>query len=81
MDEKRIVFSNGEGGVSILVPSPNALKKHSLEAIAKKDVPEGEAYWIMNTADIPTDRTFRDAWELDDTLGKPNGYGKEGSEF
>ena len=33
-------------------------------------------YWIVDPSFIPTDRTFRDAWELDETqLGEPNGYG------
>jgi len=28
-----------------------------------KDIPEGVEYAIVDVADIPTDRTFRDAWE------------------
>lgn len=31
--------------------------------VAAKDVPEGKPYKIVDVADIPTDRTFRDAWE------------------
>jgi hypothetical protein len=31
--------------------------------IAAKDVPEGKPYKIVDVADIPTDRTFRGAWE------------------
>lgn len=33
-------------------------------------------YWIVDPSIIPADRTFRDAWELDESqLGEPNGYG------
>ena len=33
------------------------------EEIAAKDVPEGKPFKIIDTADVPTDRTFRNAWE------------------
>jgi hypothetical protein len=35
----------------------------TIEEIAAKDVPEGKPYKIVDVADIPSDRTFRDAWE------------------
>jgi hypothetical protein len=35
----------------------------SIEEIALKDVPEGKPYKIVDVSDIPTDRTFRNAWE------------------
>lgn len=31
--------------------------------VAAKDVPEGKPFKIVDVADIPTDRTFRNAWE------------------
>jgi hypothetical protein len=34
-----------------------------IEWIAKKDVPDGKPYKIINISDIPADRTFRNAWE------------------
>ena len=33
------------------------------ERVAKKDVPEGKPYKIVDVSDIPQDRTFRNAWE------------------
>jgi hypothetical protein len=33
------------------------------EWIAAKDVPTGKPFKIIETADVPTDRTFRNAWE------------------
>ena len=61
MDNKRIIFSNDEGGVSIIVPANCGL---TIEEIVAKDVPAGKPYSIVDATDIPTDRTFRNAWEM-----------------
>ena len=58
---KRIIYPNNEGGVSILIPSPNW--KGTIEELAVKDVPAGLPYKIVDVSEIPTDRTFRNAWE------------------
>lgn len=34
-----------------------------IEWIANKDVPSGKPFQIVDVADIPSDRTFRNAWE------------------
>jgi hypothetical protein len=60
---KRIIYKTPDGGVAVLVPSPEYLQDHTIEELAAKDVPEGAEYTIVDTADIPTDRTFRNAWE------------------
>jgi hypothetical protein len=60
---KRIIYKQEDGGVAVLVPSPEYLQDHTMEDLAAKDVPEGAEYTIVDTADIPTDRTFRNAWE------------------
>ena len=56
---QRIVYQNDEGGISIIVPADCGL---TIEEIAAKDVPTGKAYNIVDVSEIPTDRTFRDAW-------------------
>ena len=56
---KRIIYKNDEGGISIIVPADCGL---TIEEIAAKDVPTGKAYNIVDVSEIPTDRTFRDAW-------------------
>jgi hypothetical protein len=58
---KRIIYPNTEGGVSILIPSPNW--NGTIEELASKDVPAGLPYKIVNVSEIPSDRTFRNAWE------------------
>jgi hypothetical protein len=53
---QRIIYPTEDGGVAIIIPAVSVE-----EAI--KDVPEGKPYKIVEASDIPTDRTFRDAWE------------------
>lgn len=60
---QRIIYPNDNGGVSILIPTEEYLAEHSIEELAAKDVPAGKPYKIVDVADIPTDRTFRNAWE------------------
>jgi len=61
---QRIIYPNDEGGVSIIVPSPNC--GLTIEQIAAKDVPAGKPYQIIDVADIPSDRTFRSAWTYEE---------------
>ena len=57
---QRIIFPNDEGGVSVIIPAECGL---TIEEIAAKDVPAGKPFEIVDAADIPEDRTFRNAWE------------------
>ena len=59
----RIIYPNDEGGVSIIIPTPEALETMTIEEIAAKDVPAGKPFKIVDVSDIPSDRTFRNAWE------------------
>lgn len=90
MTNQRIIYPTDDGGVAIIVPAPEYVAQHGIEAVAAKDVPplivrvptgefaiddEGETYElerdveqprpykIINVSDVPTDRTFRAAWE------------------
>ena len=66
MNNKRIIYKNDNGGVNVLIPSESVLQTYTIEEVAQKDVPSGKAYKIVGVADIPSDRTFRDAWEVDE---------------
>ena len=70
MDE-RIIYPTDEGGVAVIIPAPDC--GLTIEEIAGKDVPAGKPYKIVSVDDIPSDRTFRGAWEADIT--EPDGYG------
>ena len=58
----KIIYTNNEGGVSVIIPTGEL----SIEEVAAKDVPEGVAYEIVEDDAIPSDRTFRNAWKLGD---------------
>jgi len=60
---KRIIYLNDEGTVSIIIPASNS--GLTVQEIAEKDVPTGKTYKIVNASDISNDRTFRNAWVLD----------------
>ena len=60
---QRIIYKTEDGGVAIVVPAPEYLETHTIEDLLK-DVPEGAEFKIVDVSDIPSDRTFRDAWEF-----------------
>jgi hypothetical protein len=59
---KRIIYPNDDGGVVVLIPAAEC--GLTIEEIAAKDVPAGKTFKIVDVSDIPTDRTFRNAWEF-----------------
>lgn len=63
----RIIYKNensANSGVSIIIPSPECIL--SIEEIISMYVPSGVPYKVVDVSDIPSDRTFRDAWEWQD---------------
>lgn len=56
MTTQRIIYQNDDGGIAIITPAVDVES-------ALKDVPEGKEYRIVDASDIPSDRTFRNAWE------------------
>ena len=74
---KRIIYPTSDGGVSVIIPADCGL---TIEEIAAKDVPAGKPYKIVDATDIPTDRTFRSAWEVDPAT-LTDGVGAESNEF
>lgn len=68
---KKIIYPNDEGGLCVVIPIPNT--ELTIEQLALKDVPAGKPYRIIEDTDVPTDRTFRNAWEAD--FSNPDGSG------
>jgi hypothetical protein len=60
----KIIYKTLENTVSVISASPEW--SGTMEELAKKDVPTGLKYKIVEDSDIPTDRSFRDAWEVDE---------------
>ena len=77
---QRIIYPTDDGGVAIIIPAPECLVEHTIEEIAVKDVPAGKPYKIVDVTDIPTDRTFRNAWTVNEE-DLTDGVGAESNEF
>ena len=58
--DKRFIYANDNGGISIVVPADNT--DLTLEQIKDKDCPSGKTVYTVDKSEIPTDRSFRDAW-------------------
>jgi hypothetical protein len=76
----RIIYKNNEGGVSVIIPTQEAIDAHGIEAIAIKDVPSGRKFKLIDAADIPSDRSERDAWTVDEA-DLTDGIGGESNVF
>ena len=59
---KKIIYPQ-ETGIAVITPTGEL----SVEETALKDVPTGVKYKIIDFSDLPTDLTFRNAWEYDFT--------------
>ena len=77
----KIIFKNEDNSIGIITPSSEALSFATIEQIAEKDCPYNLPYWIVEDSVIPEDRTFRNAWEVDESFGEPDGFGGESNEF
>lgn len=63
----KIIYKTDDG-MAVIIPSDEALASYTIEEIAAKDVPAGLKYKIVDADDIPSDRTFRNAWEVDEAV-------------
>ena len=65
----KILYPNSEGGVCVIIPTGEL----PIADVAQKDVPAGTPYLIVEDDVIPSDRSFRNAWEAD--FSNPDGTG------
>ena len=77
----KIIYKNPDNSIGIITPTDEALSFATIEQVAEKDVPHNLPYWIVDVSAIPSDRTFRSAWEIDESFGEPDGFGGENNEF
>jgi hypothetical protein len=60
---QRIIYPTDDGGVAVIIPAAEC--GLTIQQIAAKDVPMGKPYKIVDVSDVPSDRTFRNAWEYE----------------
>ena len=76
----RGIYRNADGTVAVIIPSEEVLKTVGLKAIMEKDTPQDLPYWLVSDSDIPSDRTERNQWVLED-MPEPDGFGGVSNEF
>lgn len=70
----KIIFIQDNGYMGLITPAPNFLleinpstnKEWTVDEVAKKDVPTGKKYKIVDDSEIPANKNFRDAWVVDE---------------
>ena len=82
----RILYQPPGGPTAVLIPAiPQyiadgvlATKQLDVLQVGIKDVPAGLPFWIVRAADVPADRSMREAWALDTgSMGEPHGVGTQ----
>ena len=68
----RIIHKQDNGRVAVIEPctwekNPATGENFTVEEVATMIVPNGKKYKIVEDSDIPTDRTFRNAWTVDES--------------
>ena len=67
----RILFEQANGICGVLIPAPKFLEtlsgtdEEKMINLANKDLPTGTKYEIVADDYVPSDRTFRNAWEYE----------------
>lgn len=75
-----IIYRQDNGRVAIIRPTQEALERYGIAAIAAKDVPAGKPYKIIAASEVPTDRSARNLWSVDEAV-LTDGVGAESAEF
>ena len=60
----KIIYQQTDGSVAVITPAANCSLTDSETAL--KDVPTGLKFKIVEDSVVPSDRTFRNAWSVDE---------------
>lgn len=63
-----IIFPNDDGSIALM----RVVSEHAINETAKRDVPLGKPYLIVNESELPVQP--QEVWRCDFT--SPNGYGE-----
>lgn len=77
---KVIIYKQDNGVLAIVTPTPEILTMYSIEEVARKDVPFGKPYKIIDSSELPSDLSLRNAWTVDEA-DLTDGVGAESNEF
>ena len=75
---ERIIYETEDGFLAVITPAPNFVAIHGVEEVARKDVPAGVPYKIVDVSDFPEDAgEFRAAWTADFSTSDGVGIGAD----
>ena len=74
-----IIYKTDQGGVAVIIPTPECLTQHSILEIAIKDVPAGKPFKIVDASELPQG-TPQEAWVINEA-DLTDGIGGESNEF
>mgnify|MGYP003150995033 CR=1 FL=1 len=68
----KIIYKQDNGVVAVIIPVLTATNlttgnPYTIDEIAAKDVPTGYKYKKLDDSDVPTDKSFRNAWTVDES--------------
>ena len=68
----KIIYKQDSGIVAIITQAlheinPSTGEPFTIEEVAVKDVPTGYKYKIVEDSDVSSDRSFRNAWTVDES--------------
>lgn len=70
MENTVVAFEKEDGTIGLLYPALNS--GLTLAQIIQKDLDSGVRYKIINRSDVPADRSYRNAWQIDFTDAEVN---------
>jgi hypothetical protein len=74
-----IIYNQDNGIPAVFTPAPEALEQFSLADIAKRVVPAGKRFKIIDAAELPQG-VAQEAWRIDEAL-LTDGVGGLSNEF
>jgi hypothetical protein len=74
-----IIYNQDNSIPAVVMPTQEALDLHGIMAIARKDVPAGKRFKIINSVDLPQDAP-QETWVVDEA-DLTDGVGGESNEF
>ena len=74
-----IIYRQDSGVPAVVVPTQDALDKFGIQAIARKDVPPGKPYKIVESDDLPVSEV-QENWTVDEA-DLTDGFGSDSNEF
>ena len=65
----KIIYKQDDGIVAVIIPILTETNlatgnPYTIDEIAAKDVPTGYKYKKLDDSDVPTDKSFRNAWTV-----------------